>query len=244
MMKFLRILKIIVLVFVVGAGIYLFFVKSEKQSSEIDDAISQDEKQNEEKTSLLGEDGTYNLEDEKLIVSVTLPDEENKYIKNIYAYGEEQIQRFVSDKEEFKNISSESFPWNLDIDYKKSESDTIVSYLVQGYEYTGGAHGNAFLKSFNFDKKTGKELGVEDIVTSKETFKTLSALAKKELTVDYPEGADERPENWSVWYVDDTSITFVFMAYQIAAYATGQQELKIEMTEKNRALFQEKYFGQ
>ncbi len=227
-----------------GATIYLLFVKSEKQSSEIDGATNQDEKQNQEKTSLLGEDGTYSLEDEKLIVSVNLPDEENTYIENIYAYGEEQIQRFVSDKEEFKNISSESFPWNLDIDYKKSESDTVVSYLVQGYEYTGGAHGNAFLKSFNFDKKTGKELGVEDIVASKETFKTLSVLAKKELTVEYPEGVDTKPENWSVWYVDDNSITFVFMTYQIAAYVAGQQELKIEMTDKNRALFQEKYFGQ
>lgn len=241
-MKILRILKIVLLVFLFGGALYLILMKGEKKVSENQIQNSGDESDLPQETKFLDTDGTYNFKDEKLIVSVHLPDESTEYVDDMYKYGDEQIQRFVSSREEIENIDSASFPWNLDMDYKKYESDTVVSYVVQGYEYTGGAHGNSFLKSFNFDKKTGKQIGVQDIISSENSLNTLSALAKKELVVEYPEGVDSREDNWSVWYADDTSVTFIFMPYQIASYATGQQELKIEITDKNRALFQEKYF--
>jgi hypothetical protein len=242
-MKLLRIIKIILLVIVIGGGLYLFLLKDEKNNGDIQNETSQEENQNQEETKRIGDDGAYNFKDEKIIVTVQLPEENAEYVDDVYAYGEEQIQNFISSRKEIETLSSASFPWNLDLDYKKYESDTIISYVVQGYEYTGGAHGNSFVTSFNFDKKTGKKIGIEDIVANENTFKALSNMANKELVVDYPEGADAEPDNWSVWYVDDTSITFVFMTYQIAAYVTGQQELKVDMGEENKDLFKKEYFN-
>ncbi len=239
MIKIFKILKIAVIVFLIGAGIYLLSIKNTHPTK-----ISEGETETSsvpQKQSLIGKDGTYTLADERVQVDISLPSSEEKYTESVLAYGEEQIQRFVSDEDEFKNIQSASFPWDLVMDYKTYESDTIISYVVEGYEYTGGAHGNTFVKSFNFDKTTGKEILISDLVASPQTFKTLSSLAKKELVVEYPEGLDENPENWSVWYADESSVTFLFMPYQIAPYAVGQQAITID-TQKEKNLFQEKYF--
>lgn len=240
MLKFFKILKVTGLVLLIGSAVYLMFLKGEKKETESKDdevsTISQEDKN--EQSEFLNEQGQYTFENEKLIVSVDLPEN----IEEISEFGDEQIKRFVSSRDEISEIASESFPWNLDMTYTKHESDTIVSYIVQGYEYTGGAHGNTFLESFNYDKETGQRIQVQDVVADNDTFNILAAFADKELTVEYPEGSNSNPENWSVWYTNNSSITFIFVPYQIASYATGQQELQVAATGDNASLFKQKYF--
>lgn len=238
-MKFLKILKITFLILLIGGALYLVFMKGE--SSFIP---SQSENQQETKTEekeLFDDLGNYEYEDEQLSVFASIPiDEEGQPVQEVYEYSKEEIERFESMK---SDIETASFPWSLDLDYKTYESQTIISYIVQGYEYTGGAHGNAFLKSFNYDKKTGKQIDVLDIVSSEDSLNVFAALADKELVVEYPEGSSGTPENWSVWFAHDDGVTFIFAPYQIAPYAVGQQEFTIKTTGDNSELFEEKYFG-
>lgn len=243
-MKYLHVLKTIGLILVFAGFAYLLLIKDEKIKDKKEVNITNESAQEVilSTEKLINSNGSYEYKDEKMIISVNLPNNEDIYKDKIQSYGEDQIDRFLSSREDIGDIVSESFPWNLDLDYKKYESDTIVSYIVQGYEYTGGAHGNTFLQSFNYDKKTGKQITIEDIVTNQSTFINLSALAKKELTIDYPEGVDEKVTNWNVWYADNTSVTFIFVPYQIAAYAVGQQELRVDLLENNVNLFKKIYF--
>lgn len=240
MMKFLKVLKVTGLVLLIGFAIYLIFLKGNKEETEIkeDEVSNVSEENKSEQSEFLSEKGQYNFEDETLIVSADLPEN----IKDISQFGNEQIERFVSMRKEVGDLETASFPWNLDMTYTKHESDTIISYIVQGYEYTGGAHGNIFLESFNYDKETGKRIDVQDVITDNDTFNILAALADKELTVEYPEGSNSNPENWSVWYTNNSSITFIFVPYQIASYATGQQELQVVATGDNASLFKQEYF--
>lgn len=240
MMKFLKILKVAGLVLLIGCAVYLIFLKGDKKQNEVkeDTASPASEEDENKQSNFLDDKGEYSFKNESLIVSVELPEN----IKDISDFGNEQIERFVSSKDEISEIDSESFPWNLDMTYTKHESDTIVSYIVQGYEFTGGAHGNTFLESFNYDKKTGARINVQDVVTNEDTFNILAAFANNELTVEYPEGSNANPENWSVWYTNNSSITFIFVPYQIASYATGQQELQVETTGENASLFKQEYF--
>lgn len=239
MEKFFKILKVTGLVLLIGCALYLIFLKGDtsKEEIQLEEATEEVEKTTKE-NSFLGEGGTYSFEDTSLIVNAELPEN----VEEIILYGDDQIDRFVSMRKEAGDIETASFPWNLDMKYTKHESDTIVSYIVQGYEYTGGAHGNTFLESFNYDKKTGERITIQDVVSSEDTFNVLAALADKELTIEYPEGSNSDPKNWSIWYTENNSITFVFVPYQIASYATGQQELNVVATGDNSSLFKEKYF--
>jgi hypothetical protein len=239
MTKLLRILKITGLIILIGFALYLIFLKSDTNKEGIQNEEQTKTKQVvSEELVFLDEDGTYSFKDSSLIVNADLPED----VQEIAKYGDEQIDRFVSMRKEAGDLETASFPWNLDMKYQTYESDTIISYLVQGYEYTGGAHGNTFIESFNYDKKTGKRIGVMDIVSNEDSLNVFAALADKELTVEYPEGSSGIKENWSIWYSDNDSVTFIFVPYQIASYATGQQELTISIQGDNQNLFNSKYF--
>jgi hypothetical protein len=220
-------------------------MKKEDVKNPLSDKSPEQSGEEEEKETLPFSDlGSYEYESDSLVITASLPlDEEGNFIKEVYDYGVNQIEQFQSSNKDIGNMpETASFPWSLDLDYKKYESQTIVSYVVQGYEYTGGAHGNAVVQSFNYSKENGKLLKIQDVISDDESLETFSLLAQKELTVDYAEGVSASPENWSVWYAHDEGVTFVFAPYQIAAYAVGQQEFTIVAIGEHKDLFKEKYF--
>ncbi len=244
-MKIFKILKIIFLVLLFGALLYLLLMKNEGVQNPLSDKSPEQSGEEEEKETLPFSDlGSYEYESDSLVITASLPlDEEGNFIKEVYDYGVDKIEDFKSIQAGGAEMpETASFPWSLDLDYKKYESQAIVSYLVQGYEYTGGAHGNAVVQSFNYSKETGKLLGIEDIISDADSLDAFSLLAHKELTVDYSEGISGVPENWKVWYAHNGGVTFVFPPYQIAAYAVGQQEFSIIATGEHKDLFKEKYF--
>jgi len=188
-------------------------------------------------------DGSFKQSTDTYSVSARVPlEQEGINTVKLTDYVNQEINRFIGGVK--VDTQTASTPWNLNFDYVLHESDTILSYIVQGYEYTGGAHENGFVKSFNYSKTTGKEISVLDIVNSPDDLHTFSALADKELTIEYPEGVSgDNPQNWSVWYTDNTSVTFIFQPYQIAAYALGQQEFTMVAVGDNTPIFNQKYFS-
>lgn len=136
-------------------------------------------------------------------------------------------------------------PWSLVIEFEEIQSDTITSYLVNWYEYVGGAHGNVVVTSYNYSIEKGERIDIEDITTSLDHLYTFAALADKELTVSYPEGSSgENPDNWRTWYADRESVTFVFSPYQIAAYSVGIQKFRMVATGVNANMFNQEYFNE
>lgn len=118
-------------------------------------------------------------------------------------------------------------------------SSSTITYKLETYMYTGGAHGGTFIETFTYGKD-GKLITLNDILVSSDSMKKLSTLARNYLynkvgdqsqneVVDA--GTEPTPENFGVWYITDTGIVFVFQQYQVGPYTIGIQEFPIRRVE-------------
>ena len=156
--------------------------------------------------------------------------------EDIKKFIDQKLDKFAKDASIDNDPDSEFFQqWDMEINVQHTESKTIDSYLLESYEYTGGAHGNHFYKSFNYDKKTGKPLILDNILSSKDALKALSNIADKYFLMKKlpyeKSGAAPKEVNWSLWYADGNNIVFVFPPSAIASYADGEQRLPVSVKE-------------
>jgi len=115
------------------------------------------------------------------------------------------------------------------------QSQDLISILLTGDEYTGGAHGNPIVKTFNFDLNTPRVLELADVFQSSEPYLAdLSDLTKARL-LDDP-SADETlvnsgtapiASNFKNWNFSDGGFLVTFDAYQVAPYAAGTPQVTI-----------------
>jgi hypothetical protein len=111
-------------------------------------------------------------------------------------------------------------------------NDSILSYQANTDCYLGGAHGSYVVEYFNFDKKTGKLLKIEDVVPAEKKELVLKAM-EEQLCKDW-EAKDlaDLQEKTGITMLGDLyltnnfllkkdSIEFLFNQYEIAPYAAG-----------------------
>jgi hypothetical protein len=118
-------------------------------------------------------------------------------------------------------------------------SSSTISYKLETYMYTGGAHGGTFIETFTYGKD-GNLITLDDLMVSADSMKKLSTLARAYLynkigdqsqneVIDA--GTEPTPENFGVWYITDAGIVFVFQQYQVGPYTIGIQEFPIRRVE-------------
>jgi len=177
------------------------------------------------------------------------------------------VDRFVSDRvSQFKNEANfeslsegdiealgfnRGMKYTLDFSFELKESDFIKSYILKTAVFTGGAHGNLEVLSFNYEKETGKRLGLKDVfkkspaeylpVLSAQGLTSLSSKKEYEGLVSY-EGLTPETTNWSVWYTTNDSLNFIFQTYQVVPYAYGTPEVSIKAEDISK-LINEEYFS-
>lgn len=144
-------------------------------------------------------------------------------------------------------IHDESFRTNT-LTYQVGElpylDERYADIVVNGYEYTGGAHGMPFRTDYIFDRQTGKRLGLSDIVGVSEEelktivsshFKTLSEETK--FSFEDPETLEktvaERINMDFPFYITSEGVAFYFTPYDIAAYAAGFPQVIVPYAELN-----------
>jgi hypothetical protein len=132
----------------------------------------------------------------------------------------------------------------LKMDTTTYTSANTVTYKIETYLFTGGAHGGTVIATFTYDHE-GKFLPLENILSSPDSLTTLSSRARKYFynklgaqgergVIDI--GTEPKPQNWNAWYVTDTAVTFVFQQYQIGPFATGIQEFPLSRAEAKTLL--------
>lgn len=131
-----------------------------------------------------------------------------------------------------------SFSSEYHADVVRSD-EKLVSILEIFYSFAGGAHPNTYYRSVNFDTKTGKKLGIEDVVSDREAFiksleeETLKSIDKDMLIVDnvsevIKELMDETvSENELTFIMDYEGLEVVFSPYELTAYAAGAQRVRL-----------------
>lgn len=146
--------------------------------------------------------------------------------------------------------------YNMYIDYARYNSSKLgtVSYVMQNYDFTGGAHGNTAIKTFTFNESGS--VNIADVLTLDETTTAkLTSLIKTKLMADigdytdadmlrdgldctfYKDSAEQLcnssavMDNLQNFYITDEGVTFVFGQYQIAAYVAGMPEVTFTWSE-------------
>lgn len=111
-------------------------------------------------------------------------------------------------------------------------ADGILSYQVDVETYEGGAHGSHWVRYRNFDKKTGKQLALQDVVPDEKRQDVLEAMMEKLCADNDVENVAQLQEQTGITVLGDLyltnnfrlkgdSIEFLFNQYEIAPYSAG-----------------------
>jgi hypothetical protein len=126
--------------------------------------------------------------------------------------------------------------------------NSILSYAVERYVFTGGAHGSNYRVFYNFDLSNGRMLHEQDIFAPgfeeplTELLLTNMVNQNEEVQLiedlkEYGYNVDEIHPNDN-FFLTDSSMVYVFGQYEIAPYALGETEISISY-DQLRPLLQE-----
>lgn len=152
--------------------------------------------------------------------------------------------------------------YQLDITYTRFESKIhgTVSYVFEGYYFTGGAHGNTFIETYTFDKNGKVEIeNIVDLKTNHNDInltKILESKLKVVLGYDFDSSmlrdglgltllksdgitidsikntiGFSFDSNFNKFVVLDEGIKFIFDSYQVAPYVVGSPEVILTWNE-------------
>ena len=163
--------------------------------------------------------------------------------------GEEHIQGLINAaeaerefREEFEIPWEDGFSFAEELNCEVYQTEQFISISALYYTYTGGAHPNSVLLSWNFDLTTGDFFAPEALAADSQEF---SELVTEEIIRQAQERAAEAgvlPEeffwenyeevaaNWGSYAVsfDETGMTVGYSPYEMAAYAAGAQVFTLE----------------
>lgn len=135
-----------------------------------------------------------------------------------------------------------SAPYEAEMSYEVKENDFgITSIVVKRYTYTGGAHGNTTLETYNLLDKDLKLINFESFFNDNAQgyfeMKINDAIENEE-RVKNSNGEEviffENPEvniKNAVMYFEGDSVKFVFPLYDLAPYSSGMPVFKFSKNE-------------
>ncbi|MED1915974.1 DUF3298 and DUF4163 domain-containing protein [Bacillus thuringiensis] len=139
------------------------------------------------------------------------------------------------DAAEAKKHGWEPRPHALDISYEVHNAGKLVSFSVQTYIYTGGAHGMTDVTYYTIDNQAkAKELKLADLFQPGYDYRTIlnqiisqQIKAKTEADGFNPYDAFESIREDQGFSFKDGNLVIHFGQYEIAAYAAGMPEFSI-----------------
>jgi hypothetical protein len=136
-----------------------------------------------------------------------------------------------------------TFTNSLYIDYKivRNAKNIISVRFTNSVYFAGAAHPNNFTRVLNFDFGTGAEIQLSEVFKpGVDYLTTLSNYCRRVLqrrgVLDFPEGADPKPENYQNWNMGLRNLVITFDQYQVAPYALGPQECQVPLVTLRRLL--------
>lgn len=129
--------------------------------------------------------------------------------------------------------------YNLSITSKTVLTSSSVSYIIENYQFTGGAHGGTDRVTFVYDKD-GKLITLQDILAGPDSLNKLSSLARTYFYNKFGSqvdkgsidtGTEPKEENFSRFYITDDSVVFIFGQYSIGPYVLGIQEFPLKKSD-------------
>lgn len=116
-------------------------------------------------------------------------------------------------------------------------NNNYISFVVNLYYFTGGAHGANEIYAFNYDVKNKKEITMMDFLnSSQQSFEKLAILANQQVTSQLgnetqtndflkqmiADGTKATPENYQNFNFNYNSLIIYFQQYQVAPGSSGE----------------------
>ena len=121
-----------------------------------------------------------------------------------------------------------------DSDFKtKFNQGNKLSIVFTNYEYQCGAHGMPVVTSYNFTLNNGKQIKLNDVLTTKTKKTKVQKYAYNYILKNparfYPDlkQSNVKINSNTQFYYYDSGIVLIFQAYEIAPYAAGNPTIKI-----------------
>ncbi len=165
------------------------------------------------------------------------------------------IQQFDNNSELATDESMPDFTFTLSATMTES-NEHYVSYNVEGYDYTGGAHGMPIEYGATFVKADGRQLGWDMFADTTKLALLFKQYVTKYFEVDDPAAIDELifedaarhfPLPQQQPWLEAGGVKFSYTAYEIAPYAVGRpsglipaDKAKKYLTDEARQLLQAK----
>lgn len=135
------------------------------------------------------------------------------------------IKAFIKDVNEDKSLADCKPCRSAELSVSSSlyQNSSIISAVYSYYQYSGGAHGGYGCTAFNYSKKDGTPITVENLSTN---IDELTAIAEKAFVEQNGEITDYWFEDNKfylpdVFYFTENKIEFYYNLYEIASYAAG-----------------------
>jgi uncharacterized protein YecT (DUF1311 family) len=132
-------------------------------------------------------------------------------------------------------------PWGVEVGFEIARNDDLMFAVVFSESgYTGGAHGYATTRTFNFLRPEGTEVELPELFTAKGMARisdiSIAQITKARSGPDgmtdsdwIKRGAGPNGRNYRAFVLKPTELAVFFDAYQVAAYAAGPQEAYIPL---------------
>lgn len=199
-------------------------------------------KLNEDNSQVYIVDKIYKSKNDYLDINVIIPqieglnNEKNQSCVNdkIIKWTETWISEVEQIADEyFKEGPSPIMPYQLYSRYKITNKNDIISFYIDYYQFTGGAHGVTNRIAYNVDELTGEQLQLKDIFSNDFNYKD---IINKEINIQISKDPDRYftgkdgfngiSDNQN-FYVKNNGVIIYFGLYEIAPYAAGISEFFI-----------------
>jgi hypothetical protein len=114
-------------------------------------------------------------------------------------------------------------------------TENILSFYVDYYTYTGGAHGMTDRVAYNFDLVTGEELALNDLFAPGLNHTEMINQRLQSVINHYPEQYFQGAEGFQGisedqrYYLENGNMIIYFLQYEIAPYAAGIRTFSVPL---------------
>ena len=135
--------------------------------------------------------------------------------------------------EYFKDKPTPLMPYQLYARYKLTNNSDIISFYIDYYQFSGGAHGITNRIAYNVEKSTGNEIQLKDIFKDNYNYKdVINKEINRQISKDPDryftgkDGFNGIADNQN-FYIKNNTVVIYFGLYEIAPYASGISEFII-----------------
>ncbi|MCY7837202.1 DUF3298 and DUF4163 domain-containing protein [Bacillus haynesii] len=159
---------------------------------------------------------------------------QNKINKDFKHYIEQSYKDYVKNKKDGQQHGYQTdYQTSFEVKYRTGQK---LSILTSNYVYSGGAHGNTAVRSFNYDLVSKKRVYLTDILNTKSKMdKTKTYIynyIQKHRDIFFPDVKKKDivlGKNTAFYYTKD-GIAIVFQQYDVAPYAAGNPVVTVPKT--------------